>query len=179
MFRIHKIWETRELQHILCSFFNVERSLIYSWLKVQFIFILAPTFTSAPFTMKTKKGLTKIVGCKYTAHIDLTNSSFLQINGTYRINLSDAARHLSSNLHNSKSIPSRNLSEQGKNFTNSNMKPFQLPDTLLETAGTYECGLEIDNLPKPILSEKSNFVSWPGWWQFYLSFIGYSGFFSF
>lgn len=112
--------------------------------------------------METSNGLTKIVGCKYNAHVDLANSSFLQINGTHRINLSDAARHLSSNLPNSNSIPRRSLSEEEKNFTNSNMKLFQLPDTLLETAGTYECGLEISNLPKPVLSRKSNFVPWPG-----------------
>ena len=129
--------------------------------------------------METNNGLTKIVGCKYTAHVDLANSSFLQINETYRISLSDPARHLSSNLPNSSSIPRRSLSGEGKNFTNSNMKSFQLPDTLLETAGTYECGLEVSNLPNPILSEKSNFVPWPGWWQFYFSFIGSTDFSAF
>lgn len=160
------------LWHIFFLFsFNIEKSLIYLWIKFRFLYILAPIFTSAPFTMETSNGLTKIVGCKYTAHVDLANSSFLQINGTYRINVSVAARHLSSNLPNSNSIPRRSLSEEEKNFTNSNLKLFQLPDTLLETAGTYECGLEISNLPKPVLSRKSNFVPWPGWRQFYFSFI--------
>ena len=75
------------------------------------------------------------------------------INGTYRVNLTRQTATTSS--------PSSSQYEENS----TNMESFQLPDTLLETAGTYQCGLDISNLLTPILSKNSSFIPWPGQWQ--------------
>ena len=109
-----------------------------------FPWILAPSFTtSVPFVTTTTDGYSKIIGCSYIASTNLTDSSFLLINGTYRVNLTRQTATTSS--------PSSSQYEENS----TNMESFQLPDTLLETAGTYQCGLDISNLLTPILSKNS------------------------